>query len=206
MFCANCGKEQIEGSKFCPICGTKVGTVDNKADTESNISEKDKPDGKNSSDTGPNLGSSTGGNMVGENVAIGQDKIYLKTEELTSSQKLFQVYWALPESWRLDEFILENEILTIKTKNGNTIQSHLSKITSKYAVDQYGRHEFFIEDENGKKLHFKEIPDMLSDEDWELIKSILPLKLGAIGKINNFARVVYFIFFCICLLIWIASC
>jgi hypothetical protein len=120
---------------------------------------------------------------------IEKNNVYLKTMELTFFKKLLQVYWiSCPKSWRLDEFILEDGILTVKIKNGNTIQSHLSKIACKYSVDNYDRYEFFLKDENGKKLHFKEIPWMLSDGDWELIRSVLPLELSTMGKTNNFLK------------------
>ena len=61
--------------------------------------------------------------------------VYLKTRELTFFQKLLQVYWINPQSWISDEFILEDEVLTVKTKKGNFIQSSLSKISTKYSVD-----------------------------------------------------------------------
>ena len=47
MFCANCGKELLEKSKFCLYCGTKVLSTENgNTDTKSNISKGDKQKGQ----------------------------------------------------------------------------------------------------------------------------------------------------------------
>ena len=121
--------------------------------------------------------------MINTEMLANQD-VYLKTEELTFFKKLAQMYWLHPKSTRLDEFILENEVLTIKTKSGKIIQSDLSKIISKYTEDK-GNYVFYIQDENGNKLKFNEVPFTLSDEDWELIKSILPLEESKMQKVNK---------------------
>jgi len=120
--------------------------------------------------------------------------VYLKTRELTFFQKLLQVYWINPQSWILDEFKLEDEVLTVKTKKGNFIQSSLSKISTKYSVDNYDRHEFHLKDDNKNKLHFKEIPGMLSDEEWELIISILSPEKSALYKVVSVAKEVKEVF------------
>lgn len=122
--------------------------------------------------------------MINTEMLANQD-VYLKAEQLTFIKKLAQMYWLIPKSRRLDEFVLENGVLTIKTKSGNIIQSCLSKVISKYTKDKNDNSLFYIEDENGKKLRFKEIPFTLSDEDWELIQSILPLEESKMEKVNK---------------------
>ena len=122
--------------------------------------------------------------MINTEMLANQD-VYLKAEQLTFLKKLAQMIWLIPKSRRLDEFVLENDVLTIKTKSGNTIQSHLSGVIAKYTVDNNDNSLFYIEDENGQKLRFKEIPFMLSDEDWELVKSILPLEESKMEKVNK---------------------
>lgn len=110
-----------------------------------------------------------------------------KTKELSFLEKFLQAYWFNPKSWLLDEFRFENDILFIKCRNGNTMEAPLSEIDASYAVDNYDRHEFYLK-HNGKKLHFKEIPWMLEDDEWEMIKSILKPYLNGIGKLNNSLR------------------
>src|SRR5690554_415102 len=114
--------------------------------------------------------------------------VSLKTVELNFLQKLLQVYWVNPKRWLLDEFILEDGILTVKTKDGKMIKSSLSNITSKYSTDNYGRHEVRLKDENNNKLNFKEIPWMLSDEDWELVLAILSPEKSTTHKVVSVMR------------------
>jgi len=115
--------------------------------------------------------------------------VRLKTTELSFFRKLLQMYWVNPKSWILDEFILQDGILTAKTRNGKIIQGSLSEISTKYSVDNYDRHEFYLKDMKGNKLHFKQIPDMLSDEEWELIISILSPEKHILHKVVSSVKV-----------------
>ena len=113
------------------------------------------------------------------------ENVNLKTKELSFFQKFLQSYWVSPKRLILDEFMLEDGFLTVKTKNGNTLQAPLSKISSKYFVDRNGRRNVHLKDENGNKLRFQEIPWTLTDEEWELILSILAPKESTFNKIAS---------------------
>lgn len=106
-----------------------------------------------------------------------------KTKDLNFLQKLMQMYWMNPKSWLLDEFKVSNNTLKVTTRKGNSIEAPLDKITAKYAVDNYDRHEVYLKDSIGNKLHFKEISGMLEDEQWEHILSVLPLQETKLNKI-----------------------
>ena len=114
-----------------------------------------------------------------------------KTQEPNFWQKLMQVYWFNPKSWLLDEFSIDNEILSFKTKAGKTITAPITDLRIRVQVDNYDRHEVYVT--HGKeKLHFKEIGYMLSDEEWEEIFDILSLVpdtgITAMGWITAVAR------------------
>ena len=113
------------------------------------------------------------------------EKISMKTKELSFLKKLAQMYWVNPKSWILDEFALEDGLLTVKTRKGNTIQSPMSEIKATYGLDKNGRYEMYLKDGNGKKLHFKEIPWMLSDDEWELIFSTLDPQKSKLFQFTN---------------------
>ena len=95
-----------------------------------------------------------------------------KTHEPSFLKKLMQVYWVNPKSWLLDEFCINDEVLTIKTLAGKVISAPISELKIRVQTDKYERREVSITHEKAK-LHFKEIDGMLDDEEWEEIFSIL---------------------------------
>ena len=97
---------------------------------------------------------------------------YYKTRELKIWQKILQVYWFNPKSWLLDEFIFDNNQITFKVRNGNVISASILDLKVRYQKDNYERIEVYITNGN-EKLHFKEIPWMLTDEEWEDVFNIL---------------------------------
>ncbi len=117
-------------------------------------------------------------------------KVY-KTKELNVLQKLMQMYWMIPKSWLLDEFVYEEGIVTIKLKNGKVLSAPLAEIQMKKQKDSYDRQEMYLS-HHGNKIHFKEIPYMLTDEEWEELLNILECAgqvkqtvLGTIVKVAN---------------------
>lgn len=78
--------------------------------------------------------------------------------------------------------------MKIRTIKGNLIEAPLEKITAKYSVDNYDRYEIHLKDNFGNKLHFKQIPGMLEDEEWECILSILPLQETKLNKIISVVK------------------
>ncbi|MCP4437757.1 MAG: hypothetical protein GY810_02340 [Aureispira sp.] len=111
---------------------------------------------------------------------------HFKTKELTFWKKFLQVYWFNPKSWLLEEMIVEKDQITIIRKDGNIFKSHISELNTTYSVDRYYRKEFKIEDQHGNKTRFKEIPDMLNDEDWIRILILLDAKETKCSKILSF--------------------
>lgn len=88
------------------------------------------------------------------------------THEPTVFQKILQVYWANPKSWLLKRFQVEGVNIHIETMNGATFTAPLEKCVFRYQKDGYGRLEIWVKTES-EKIHFKEIPFMLEDEEWE---------------------------------------
>ena len=110
------------------------------------------------------------------------------THEPTFLQKLAQVYWANPKSWLLKRFQVDGDQIKIETINGNSLSASIDECVFKYQKDQYDRHEIMVKSGN-QKLHFKEIPYMLSDEEWESIVDFClnrcSAKKSTLGKITS---------------------
>jgi hypothetical protein len=97
------------------------------------------------------------------------EEIHFKTRELNFFEKFLQMYWMNPDSWLLDEFKLTGDSLTIIRKDGHVFHSRLHDTQSSYLMDKYDRREVKISNKEGGKTRFKEIPGMLSEEEWDLI-------------------------------------
>ncbi len=114
--------------------------------------------------------------------------INLETHEPSLLNKIMQVYWALPKSWRLNEFRVEQGMVYISTMNGKCISASISDCEFTYQSDKYERMEYQVK-AGDRKLHFKELPGMLEDEEWELIKKFIlgscNAQLSKIGKLVN---------------------
>lgn len=111
---------------------------------------------------------------------------YFKTKELTFGQKLLQLYWFNPKSWLLDEMTIEGDNLTIIRKDGHVFHGKCSEIQASYTIDRYYRKEFKIKDAAGNKTRFKEIPDMLSLEQWITILVTLNAQESKLSKLFSF--------------------
>lgn len=98
-------------------------------------------------------------------------KIY-KTRELKWWEKLLQAYWANPKSWILEDFTIEDDVVTIRVKNGNMISAPIEELKIRTQTDKYDRRECYVQ-HGDKKLHFKEITWMLTDEEWDELFAIL---------------------------------
>lgn len=116
-----------------------------------------------------------------------------KTHEPTFMKKLLQVYWVNPKSWRLDEFVINDEILTFKTQDGKELTAPITELSIKVQTDKYDRKEVFVKHDK-QKLHFKEIDGMLKDEEWEeifnILDSIPDTGMTALGWITTTAKIV----------------
>ncbi len=94
-----------------------------------------------------------------------------KTKELALWQKILQVYWVNPKSWLLDEFTITDDIVTVRVKSGKVISAPIDQIKVKVQRDSYARREVYLS-HNTEKLHFKEIPWMLTEEQWDQVIEI----------------------------------
>lgn len=98
-------------------------------------------------------------------------KVY-QTRELKWWEKVLQTYWANPKSWLLDAFVIEDDVVTIRVKNGNVISASIEELKIRTQTDAYNRRECYVQ-HGEKKLHFKEITYMLTDEEWDELFGIL---------------------------------
>ena len=125
---------------------------------------------------------------------------YLKTIESTNE-------WYIPKRWLLDEFCIRDGVIIITTKNGNRLSAPINEIEVNYTNSSDGNKMFTFE-YNNKKLSFKEIPGMLSDENWEGLEKILEslpnYGLSTMGAINKVLGIVLTIVFVI-LGIWLIT-
>jgi hypothetical protein len=113
--------------------------------------------------------------------------MHYKTRELNLLEKLLQVYWANPASWILDEFTIIDGTVTVTRKNGDRFDAPITAIDATFAVDNYDRREINIKC-GDKKTRFKEIPGMLSEDEWNaIIDTLNPTKSG-LGKLNDLLR------------------
>ena len=115
-------------------------------------------------------------------------KMDFTTHEPTFLQKLAQVYWFNPKSWLLKRFQVDGEQIHIETMNGNILSASVNECVFRYQKDNYDRHEITVKSGN-QKLHFKEIPYMLSDDEWEAIVNFClttgDSDMSTLGKITS---------------------
>lgn len=126
--------------------------------------------------------------------ACGSDMDFT-THEPTIAQKLMQVYWFNPKSWLLKRFKVEDGMLTIETLNGKIFTAPVDSCEFTYQEDDYCRHEIYVK-AGDKKIHFKEIPFMLEDEEWDTIVDFCcngkNSKETVMGKLVSVFRLLHF--------------
>ena len=79
---------------------------------------------------------------------------------------MLQMYWFNPKSWLLDELTISDDVIAVKLKNGKEFSSQLTDLKVRFQEDKYDRKEVYITNAQ-ETIHFKEIPFMLSDDEWE---------------------------------------
>lgn len=115
------------------------------------------------------------------------DNLSFKTQELDFLQKLLQVYWVNPASWILDEFSIRDGTLVIVRKDGNRFEAPLASVEATFAVDNYDRREINVT-AGDNTTRFKEIPGMLSEEEWDAIIAALKPSKSALGELTDSMR------------------
>lgn len=117
------------------------------------------------------------------------------THEPSLIQKIMQMYWFNPKSWLLKSLTIDEDQIEIVTMNEKVFSNKFSQTKFKFQSDSYDRYEFYVSDINDKarKIHFKEIPFMLSDDEWEEIKTIFAssdnYKESLLGKVTRAASI-----------------
>jgi hypothetical protein len=91
--------------------------------------------------------------------------VYFKAKEPSSVARFN------PKKSLLDEFIIKDGVLTITTRKGTSLSAPVNEVEVGYFETNVGR--AFTFKYNDKKLSFMEMPEMLSDEDWEEIREIV---------------------------------
>ena len=87
------------------------------------------------------------------------------THELTTFQKLLQVYWMSSKKNILKRFKVEDDVITIETMNNASFVAPVGECEFSCTESEYGRHWIVIR-HGEQKVKFQSIPWMLSDEEW----------------------------------------
>ena len=111
----------------------------------------------------------------------------LKTQELNFLQKLLQMYWVNPASWLLDEISVRDGTLVIVRKDGDRFEAPLESVEATFAFDNYDRREINVH-AGERTTRFKEIPGMLSEEEWDAVIAALKPSKSALGELADTMR------------------
>ena len=118
-------------------------------------------------------------------------EIRFKTQDLKWWQKLLQMYWFNPKSWLLDELVMKKDIVEVKLKNGDRFSCPYTGLKVRFQEDKYGRKEIFLSNTE-RTIHFKEIPYMLSDDEWEelfaKLESVDDMRETSLNKVSRIIR------------------
>ncbi len=158
-------------TKQCPYCGGEILAVAKKCKHCGKWLEQASANETTTGSTTPTI----------------DNKVY-KTRELNWWQKCHQVYWFIPKSSLLDEFIYKDGIVSIKNKKGKVFSAPLSEIRMRWQKDQYSRKQISVSHDSNK-IYIMEVSYMLTDEEWEEIFTIMDragdAKQMTVGKIAD---------------------
>lgn len=189
--CPYCGEEILAVAKKCKYC--REWLVDHpeklKAEKDPVISQ-DNPvvEGHEQSET-------TTTEVINSEKKV--ENAFFNTHEPTIWEKILQIYWVNPKRWLLDEFKLEDGVLTLSTLKGNRLVAPIEELKIRIQKDKFERREVIVKHKD-EKLLFKEIPGMMSQEEWDklfLVMASFPdtgrtaadKVVGVVGKILEVA-------------------
>lgn len=89
--------------------------------------------------------------------------------KLNLFQRILQMDFLIPKSWRLRELKVKDGMIYISVMNGKEFFAPIYQCIVKYHDDIYDRMEVSMTYGN-QKIHFKEIPWTLKKEEWEAIR------------------------------------
>ena len=153
-YCPNCGAQLKVEAKFCPNCGKPVKSP--QAQPQKQPLGQSKPLTQSQPQLQP----------------YHQLNRAFKTHEPNDWEKMLQVYDVNPKRWLLDEFKVENGVLTVSNLKGIVLTAPIDELKIRIQSDNYERREVFVR-HNKEKLTFKEMPGMLTEDEWRELFDIL---------------------------------
>lgn len=119
---------------------------------------------------------------------LGNNHYLFQTVELNFLEKLMQVYWVNPKSWLLESLEVNSNKIKIIRKSGKIDEISAGDYKASFSKDNYDRREIKLFTTDGRKIHFKEMPGMLSEVEWDTIIEILGASESTFSKVIHSTR------------------
>jgi len=112
--------------------------------------------------------------------------ISISIPKLNWWKKVLLVY-IINRKWVLDEFVLKDGILTVKSKTGKSIKSSIKDVNSTFECKdgKDGLIWIKIKTSDGNSIRFGNYAFTVTDEEWEQIMIILQPKESLMSKVGG---------------------